>query len=61
MPNLIISVTGRAGDFAIQPKLRDVLRHSLVDAAESTGNRNLSFMGPRLLRVYEHLISRFAV
>jgi len=36
-PNLLISVTGGAKDFAVKPGLMEVFRHGLIKAAESTG------------------------
>jgi len=36
-PNLLISVTGGAKDFAVKPELMEVFRHGLIKAAESTG------------------------
>ena len=37
-PNLLISVTGGAKNFAMRPKLKDAFRRGLMKAALSTGN-----------------------
>ncbi|XP_028516082.1 transient receptor potential cation channel subfamily M member 3-like [Exaiptasia diaphana] len=37
VPKLLISVTGGAKNFVIQPKLKQILRHGLLKAAQITG------------------------
>jgi transient receptor potential cation channel subfamily M protein 2 len=37
IPTLLISVTGGAQNFTMKPRLKEVFRHGLVKAAESTG------------------------
>ena len=36
-PNLLISVTGGAKNFRLNPRLKEVFRHGLIKAADSTG------------------------
>jgi len=36
-PNLLISVTGGAKNFRLKPRLKEVFRHGLIKAADSTG------------------------
>ena len=37
LPTLVISVLGGTGDFELQPKVKQSLKHGLIKAAETTG------------------------